>query len=128
MSQKCWSKSSHGSVSEVVVLAWEVHLNPFIEGESGVSIGIEEGYEVEGLTLRHMEDSVVGQESADLGGGNSATAVSVNSSEGSSWGEVWDVAESYSGSFEGSLAIGDSGEKVSESSLGFKSEHLVFVS
>ena len=89
-----WGNSHGGSVSEVVILAWEEHLDELIESESLVSITIEEGNEVVGLGVRNVVDSVVSQESHELGSVNRSAGVSVHSLESGSWNEIRDGAES----------------------------------
>ena len=62
--------SVKSSVSQVVVLAWEKHLEELLEGESSIAIVVKELHKGVGLRLSDMVDTIVSEEIADLSGGN----------------------------------------------------------
>jgi hypothetical protein len=56
--EDCWGNSDGGSISEVVVLAWQEHLDELVVRENFVSIIVKEGNEVVGLRFGHMIDAI----------------------------------------------------------------------
>ena len=60
--------SVEGSVSEVVVFAWEGNLEELLEGESLVSVAIEEQNQVGKFRVQDVVDSVISKEVGKLSG------------------------------------------------------------
>jgi hypothetical protein len=114
-----WSISGDSSISEIVVLAWQTHLDELIECESLVTIAIEETNKVVGLRFGNAKDSVVSQESTQLSRCDLTITRSINSLESSSWDKVWDATEALSCVFEVSLTFTYGEEEICESSFGF---------
>ena len=60
--------SVEGSVSEVVVFAWQGNLEELLEGESLVSVAVEEQNQVGKFRVQDMVDSVISEEVGKLSG------------------------------------------------------------
>lgn len=119
--------SVEGSVSKVVIFAWENNLEELLEGESLVSVAIEEKDEGVEFTFTNVVDLVVSKEVGELSAGDLERVVSINSLESRVWGKVWDGTESSSCVFEFSFSIANCDEEVLKSSFRFVTEHCVVV-
>ena len=125
--ETCHATSGEGCVSKDGIVAWQEHLGELLSAEGVVRVGIEVVNEVLSLSFGNIQNTVLGQEDANIVSGDQTVPVSVHSLEGALADEIWDVAKSLSGNFNFFFSAGNCEQEILESFLGFQTEHLVRV-